>query len=265
MDYLFESLDKIKEEIKNKELFLFLDYDGTLTPIVETPDKAILSKEAKRILERLTWVAGCRVAIVSGRGLEDIQERVGLKNVIYVGNHGLEAKWPTVSFKAIVGSENKEILTRIKMEIFEELTKNKIDHLLIEDKNCTLSIHYRLVDPKDMAGLEAMLKKIIDPYVVKKKIKVGLGKKVVEILPPVEWDKGKAVIWLLDDQHYHAENHKILPIYIGDDLTDESAFKALEDRGITIMVGNPKVSYAKYYLNNSDEVLQFLTEIEKIM
>lgn len=265
MVYLFEFWEKIKADCKDKEVFLFLDFDGTLAPIVSTPGEAVLPEETRRILERLTWAERCRVAVVSGRTLEDVQEHVGLKNIIYVGNHGFEAKWPTVNFKAIVGNENKEVLSRIKKELKAELEKNRIDHLLIEDKNCSLSIHYRLVDDKDMPGLEVLLKKVTEPYLLKKKIKIGLGKKVMEIMPPVEWDKGKAISWLLDGQLYNTGEPKVFPIYIGDDLTDESAFKVLEDQGITVLVGSPKVSHARYYLNNTDEVRQFLTALEKIL
>ena len=265
MHYLFEFWDKIKIDLINREVFLFLDYDGTLTPIAATPDDVVFSNENKLLLERLANAPLCHVAVVSGRAVDDLQQRVGLKNITYVVNHGFEVKGPKINFKSLNAAKINDVLVQIKEEFKKEFNKNKIEGVLIDDKDFTLSIHYRLVDEKDMPYLENLLNKITEPYLVKEKIKIGLGKKVFEIRPPVEWDKGKVVFWLLTEQQFASGNNKIFPIYVGDDLTDEDAFKALEKYGITILVGKPKVSHAQYYLNNTDEVQQFLKEIAKLI
>jgi trehalose-phosphatase len=87
---------------------------------------------------------------------------------------------------------------------------------------------------------------------------------VLEVRPPVDWDKGKVVMWLLARQQFASEGKQVLPVYIGDDLTDEDAFKAIKNKGITIFVGEPKVSHAQYYLKNVNEVAEFIKVILKM-
>jgi trehalose 6-phosphate phosphatase len=89
-----------------------------------------------------------------------------------------------------------------------------------------------------------------------------MGKKVLEVCPPVNWDKGKAVLWLLHNMSF-SENTPVLPIYIGDDITDEDAFKLLKGSGLTVFVGKPKKSNAEYYIKDTNEVLSFLSWLEK--
>ena len=129
---------------------------------------------------------------------------------------------------------------------------------LIEYKGLTLSIHYRLVNKKDLPAFEKIISEVTNPYVVCDKIMVNSGKKVYEIKPPVRWDKGKVVLWFLVRQQFISEEKNVLPVYIGDDITDENAFKALKGKGLTVFVGEPGNSIADYYLKNTEEVTKFL-------
>ena len=256
MEYLFPHLKKLKDRLSDKFILLFLDYDGTLTPIVETPNKAVISKEIKDLLDKLSTSPHCRVAIISGRSLSNIKAIVGLKDIIYVGNHGLEIEGPKIKFESHVSPRLKSVIRNIAEELAKRFSS--IKGVLIEDKGLTLSIHYRLVDKKDMPCFERFFSEVTNPYAVRDKIKINSGKKVYEIKPPVQWDKGKVVLWLMARQQFASGENKVLPVYIGDDVTDEDAFKVLKRKGLTIFVGEPGGSAATYYLKDAEEVNRFL-------
>ncbi len=256
MRYIFNDLEKIKIDLEGKYLFLFLDCDGTLTPIVDTPDKAVISQETKKLLDSLAQKKNCRVAIISGRALVDIKERVGLKNIIYSGNHGFEIEGPKIKYELVLPVGYKKILQRIKVKLKEKLSG--IKGAFVEDKNLSLALHFRLVDKEQRASVKTIFHETTIVYLVKNKIRIKPGKKVLEVRPPLPWDKGKVVLWLLARQEALLKSQKIIPIYIGDDLTDEDAFKALKNRGLTIFVGNTDSSQAKYYVKDVKEVHDFL-------
>lgn len=259
MRYLFEEWDKLKEDISNKHIFLFLDYDGTLTPIVKNPNKAIMPKSTKGLLKELLKIPECRLAIISGRALEDIKNKVGLRDIIYSGNHGLEIEGPKIRFKSPIPVSFRIVLGEIKEQLTERLSLIK-GHIL-EDKGLSLALHYRLVDKKYIPLVKVIFHEIGLPYKVAKKVKIRSGKMVLEIKPPIDWDKGKVVLWLLARQQFELGGKQVLPIYIGDDITDEDAFKALKNKGLTIFVGRPAVSEASYYLKNTQEVTDFMKQI----
>lgn len=257
MKYLFDDYNKIKRALKNKNLFIFLDYDGTLTPIVKKPEDAVIGVETARLIEGLKKKYKGRLAIISGRQLKHIKKLVGVNGVIYAGNHGLEIDDGKRKFKAGIAVDYKTALEEIKKDLTKEL--NCFKGAFVEDKGLTVSVHYRLVK-KGLPSFKKIIDRILKPYITVKNIKVNHGKKVVEIKPPVNWDKGRAVLWILKGKS--AKN--IMPIYMGDDATDEDAFMALKGRGLTARVGKLKKSEAEYYLKNTGEVIDFLNKILKI-
>jgi trehalose-phosphatase len=259
MKYLFSQFSKIKELLNNKFILLLLDYDGTLTPIVATPSKAIIHKDTKGLLQKLSRSPYCKIGIISGRKLENIKNIVGVNGIAYAGNHGLEIQGLKIKFESQVSPRLKLTIRNIAMDMQKRLSG--IKGALIEDKGLTLSIHYRLVSKKDMPAFEKAIFEVTNYYVVRDKIKVNYGKKVYEIKPPVKWDKGKVVSWLLARQQVVSGEKNVLPIYIGDDITDENAFKVLRRKGLTVFVGRPGNSKADYYLKNAEEVTKFLRSI----
>ncbi|MFH1190962.1 MAG: trehalose-phosphatase [Candidatus Omnitrophota bacterium] len=259
MEYLFSQFSKIKELLRNKFILLLLDYDGTLTPIVKTPSKAVIHKNTKELLQKLSRSFYCKIGILSGRKLEDIKNIVGIGGIVYAGNHGLEIEGAKIKFKSQVTSRLKSIIRNIAKDMQKRLSG--IKGALVEDKGLTLSIHYRLVDKKDMPVFEKIISEVTSPYIARNKIKVNAGKKVYEIKPPVKWDKGKAALWFLARQQFILGVKNALPVYIGDDITDEDAFKALKRKGLTVFVGKSGSSKADYYLKNTEEVAKFLRSI----
>lgn len=259
MRYLFDHWETIKSGFAKKNIFLFLDYDGTLAPIAKTPDKATIPKETRDLLKELSENSRCRLAVISGRSLSDIKRAIGLKSVFYAGNHGLEIESPKLKFESQVSPQLKDIIRNI----YEELSRrvSKIKGVIIEDKNLTLSLHYRLVADKDMPELKRIVAEVTKPFIMRDKIKITEGKKVFEIKPPVKWTKGDVVLWLLARQQFALGSDKLFPVYIGDDVTDEDSFRALKNKGLTIFVGKPKSSEADYYVKNTEDVVKLMKQI----
>ncbi|MDD5084822.1 MAG: trehalose-phosphatase [Candidatus Omnitrophica bacterium] len=262
MEHLFRALDHFSNDLTNKEVILFLDYDGTLTPIVKTPEIAVLSSEARDTLEKLSRNPKFRVAIISGRSLKDVKKLVGLKNIVYVGNHGLEIEGPAIGYKCFVPDNTRLIIREICEKLSNRLSDLK--GVFTENKGLTLSVHYRLARPRDASAARKIAEEIVRPYIRKNKVKLNSGKKVVEIKPAGRHDKGKAVLWLLARPIFAREMKDFFPIYIGDDTTDEDGFKALEGRGLAVFVGRPKPSRARYYLKNARETISFLEKLLKL-
>jgi len=263
MRYLLDDLDKIKNKLRGRDLLLFLDYDGTLSPIAATPDKAVLPEGMKAGLKALADDPACRVAVISGRGLDDIKKRVGLKGIIYSGNHGLEIEGPQLKYKAVVSPLYKKAVGQIKGALTAKLSK--IKGAIIEDKGFSLSLHYRLVRKNDVPLLKTILRRIVGDYPAKKRIMVRPGKMVFDIRPASGLDKGKVVLWLLARESFRRHGRKVTPIYIGDDATDGDAFKALRNIGITVCVCRERKSPAQYYLKGTGQVRFFLTKLADML
>lgn len=251
-DFL-EQWPGIKETLKGKVVLLFLDYDGTLTPIVETPLQAILAPEVKVLLDRLRRNEQCRLTIVSGRALSDLRQRVGLKKIVYVGNHGFEMYGPNINWENRCFPKAREVFSQIINRLSKTLAS--MPEILIEDKRITLSIHVRQLAAEKKPLFKKALYKVAMPYVQLKDVFLREGKEVYELRPPVAWDKGKAVLWLLQGSEKSS-----VPIYIGDDQTDEDAFVALKNVAITIHVGSGQTA-AQYSLNDTAKVKLLLTKI----
>ena len=251
-------LRRIKEDINRKsksvrEILFFLDYDGTIAPIKRTPSLAKITKPAKNTILKLSKKPNVKVFIVSGRSLKDIKKFVGIPGITYAGNHGMEISGPGLRY---VNKTAKTLKPSIKKAI-NFLKKNiKVRGVIFENKGYTASVHYRVVDERDLP----IFKKVFFKYIKKLKklynVKVTLGKKIFEIRPKVEWNKGKSIKWILGKKGYQK---KCLSICIGDDITDEDSFKAVGKKGITIFVSRKKKkTSAQYTVDSPREVHKLL-------
>lgn len=258
MKYLFSEWEKVAGRIqKSPHVFLFFDYDGTLTPIVSRPELANFPRSIKSLIKRIQKNPKFTVAIISGRSLQDIKRRVGLKGIIYAGNHGLEiAKGSGRSLK-VAPSSTRPLLKKIQLLLQRQL--RHIRGVKIEDKGCTLSVHYRLAEPRKRLLVKKLFAGVVRPYHLSKKINVSLGKMVCEVRPGIEWHKGKAVLHLVSGRK------GTLPLYVGDDVTDQDAFRAIKGKGISVFIGRPKgIIKADYFLNGSGDVERFMERLSEI-
>ena len=234
-----------------KRVAVFLDYDGTLTPIVATPDLAIISEHMRDVLRDIA--DSCPTVIVSGRGREDVANMVGLDNLYYAGSHGFDIAGPKgTTVKNEIGAEFRPAIDEA-VQLFKERLSG-IDGALVEDKKFSVAVHYRLVAEEKVADMERVVDEVVARHPGLRK---AHGKKVFEVRPKLEWDKGKAVLWLLHALDLATPD--VVPLFIGDDVTDEDAFTALADRGLGILVSEvPRETQAKLSLRNPDEVGEFL-------
>jgi len=252
--HLFEDWQSIQAKIHQAQnLFLFLDYDGTLTPIVSHPELALCPFEVKKTLGGLRDLPNVYIAIISGRSLEDLRKRVGVSNIIYIGNHGLEIEFPD--------GRHKEMLPLARTRELKNITQNlqnvlrEIPGILFEEKGPILSLHYRNVPPEISEQIRHAIEEELHSW--KGLWKMVSGKMVWEIQPNVDFHKGKAVREILKT----FPSLGFLPIYLGDDQTDENAFRVLKGHGISVFIGPAEFpSGANFFLHDPDEVLEFLSK-----
>ncbi|KAJ4753386.1 Trehalose 6-phosphate phosphatase [Rhynchospora pubera] len=258
--------EEIMEMSKGKKIVMFLDYDGTLSPIVEDPDRAYMSEAMRDAVRGVAKYFP--TAIVTGRCTEKVFSFVGLKELYYAGSHGMDIVGPTKGPKHIK-SKTKDILCQPASEflpMIEEISKTLeektkiIPGAKLENNKFCVSVHYRCVEEKNWSALAEQVGSVLAEY---PQLKLTQGRKVLEIRPTIKWDKGKALEFLLETLGY-ANSSDIFPIYIGDDRTDEDAFKVLRERGqgIGILVSKiPKETDANYSLNGPIEVKNFLQNL----
>ncbi|MDI6799795.1 MAG: trehalose-phosphatase [Actinomycetota bacterium] len=261
MQHLFKAWSIIRERIASaKGLLLLTDFDGTISPIVPHPKDAVISQKIKDLLSELKDKEDVRVAVISGRSLGDLKGRVGLSGVIYAGNHGLEIE---AGSKKMTHPGAQEAASSI-LDLGRKLALKLSDYpdAALEEKGLTISLHYRQVKREDVAKIKRMAHEVCEPFMASNRLKMREGKEVIEFLPALSWDKGSAVRWIIDEVNLLG----YLPIYLGDDLTDEDAFLALEEMGLTALVGeeSPK-SVAEYFLSDIGEVELFLGGVKEVL
>lgn len=247
------ALEHIQEIARHDDrLAVFLDYDGTLTPVVSHPEDAWLSESMRQTLRSLA--ARVPVAILSGRDLDDVRGRVLVDGIVYAGSHGFDIAGAG-GIRRELGAAHLTVLDAAEAELREAL--DEIPDAQLERKHFSVAAHYRNVDEDDAGRVALAVDAVAARHRELRRIE---GKKVYELLPDIDWNKGKAVLWLLET--LQGERGKALPIYIGDDRTDEDAFRAMEKRGVAILVSeHPRVTAASYKLKNPEEVECFLRKI----
>jgi alpha,alpha-trehalase len=251
--------DEIVDRLEAGTPAVFLDYDGVLSPIVAHPDLAVMTDSMRAAIAALTSTV--TVAVVSGRDTSDVRSKVGLDGVICAGSHGFD----------IVGPDGDQIgdierftpflhpLEAAAGTIEAEIGSFPGAH--VERKRFAIAVHFRQADPAVEPELEALVRLVADRY---PQLEVTGGKKIFELRPAVEWDKGRALEWLVRELGLTGTG--VVPIYLGDDVTDEDAFRVIRDSGIGIVVGvDGPPTLARYHLEDTEAVETFLTRLHRRM
>ncbi|KAF5457704.1 hypothetical protein F2P56_021786 [Juglans regia] len=270
------SFEQIANHAKGKRIALFLDYDGTLSPIVDNPECAFMSDAMRANVKKVAKYFP--TAIISGRSREKVYEFVRLTELYYAGSHGMDIMGPVREHISndlpncirSMDEQGKEVnlfqpageFLPVIEEVFRSLvqcTKDIVGAKVENNKFC-VSVHYRNVDEKSWTVVAQRVHDVLKDYA---HLRLTHGRKVLEVRPVINWDKGKAVTFLLESLGLsHCDD--VLPIYVGDDRTDEDAFKVLREgnRGYGILVGSaPKESNAAYSLRDPLEVMEFLKSL----
>jgi trehalose-phosphatase len=243
----------LSRQLTNKHPALFLDFDGTLAPIVDRPADAKLPQPMRRTLRDAAAVMP--VALISGRDLTDLRERVQLPELIYAGSHGFDIQGPGLRLELPAGLDAVEELTQAATELEAGLAD--IGGAWLERKRFMLAVHYREAAKADIERLTALVAAVHDRF---SRLRLTPGKMLFELRPDIDWDKGRALRWLLSEMHLdHAE---VLPFYLGDDESDEDAFRVMHGRGIGILVADrPRQSLAVLRVEGSDQVIRLLRHL----
>jgi trehalose-phosphatase len=243
-------LDEHRSEVEARvdaasALVLYLDFDGTLAPIVVEPELARMPPETRTVLEELSRQEGVLVCVVSGRSLADIKGRVGLSGLVYSGNHGLEIESESLRFvhpeagcvRAAIADMNRRVAGLPLL----------ISGVQLEHKGLATTVHFRRADPTGRDQIRTIVASLVPPEHPDLVVTEGLMN--YEIRPRLDWNKGSAVRWI----HERIKDRNALAFVIGDDRSDEDAFSSLAD-AITIHVGPSNSTSARYYLNGQSDL-----------
>ncbi|MCO5613328.1 hypothetical protein L7F22_067604 [Adiantum nelumboides] len=272
-----ENFEKLIEAAMGKRIFVFLDYDGTLSPIVENPECAFMPDEMRAVVKEIATLFP--TAIITGRRREKVYEFVQLPELYYAGSHGMDIMGPAegcggckAQGTRTLNEEGNEVVlfqpasefTTVMDEAFKLLEEkaNKVCGAKVEHNKFCVSIHFRRVKEEDWLPLAEQVQHVLKPY---SNLCLTQGRKVLEVRPMIMWNKGKALDYLLKTLGF-ASRSDVFPIYIGDDQTDEDAFKTVARRkhGLAILVSNVvKETNATSSLRDPSEVLDFLQSLVK--
>ena len=216
--------------VADRRLVLFLDYDGTLTPLRRHPSEAVLSPGMRAALEAVAARADTDVAVVSGRALDDIERLISVPGITYAGNHGLEINGPGLDeFR----HEDVGHYTARMVELAPLLEEACVAGAWVEEKGASLTVHYREADESQHERFAEEVRAIIQ----RAGFQARDAHRAIEARPPIGWDKGHAVLHILRARYGAAWSASMRTVYVGDDRTDEDAFRVLSGLGITFRVG----------------------------
>jgi trehalose 6-phosphate phosphatase len=259
MSELPDGLDAL-DIVAGRHPAVFFDFDGTLSDIVDNPASAHLVEGAADALTSLT--TRCPVAILSGRDLADVRERIGLPGIWYAGSHGFELTGPDgAHHQNAEAAASIPVLAEVAAELSDQL--GHIPGVVVENKRFGVAVHYRNAARERVGEVAAAVRRAGQ----RGALRVTTGREVIELRPNVDWDKGKTLRWVIDHVRTGEQPGPLLPIYLGDDITDEDAFDTVRDDGIGIVVRHAddgdRATAAKYALDNPDRVREFTERLAR--
>lgn len=248
-------LPEILEKIRKNGCVLMLDFDGTLSPIVARHKDAVITESLRSLLKRC--FANFPVAIISGRSLNDVKRRIGIRGISYAGSHGLEFKMQNSSGPLRVNMPKATLRAFRSAKNNIRKTLKDFSDVSIEDKKLSYAIHYRSLSPALAKLFRKKAASAVAPYLRAGTMRVINDLYTFDMMPDVNRTKGECAKYLYSRLR---ENRNAVPIYIGDGVTDEDAFKAFKT-GVTIRVGKKMGSSARYFFRNRIQVDLFLSSM----
>jgi trehalose 6-phosphate phosphatase len=248
-----EIVHHIETRISGVErISLFLDFDGTLVPIEPDPRSPRPDEATVEVLKKLAGRKLLVTTIISGRAVEDLYSRIRVEGIIYAGNHGLEIFGRSLHFVEATAWNRRGELERLTEEL--SVLLGAVEGALVENKGLTASVHYRQAAPESLPEIQEVVRMTVARY--NPMFLATQGRKVVEIVPATNWNKGSAVEWI----NRQLGGQRVLSIYAGDDNTDERAFRTLPD-AVTIKVGHLPETDARYRLPDPGALHELLLEL----
>ncbi|PSQ23625.1 trehalose-phosphatase [Halobacteriales archaeon QS_8_65_32] len=246
---LFDRLDDVRARLaESTGLLLCTDFDGTLAPITDDPDESGITPANDEALRALAERENVAIAVISGRGAEDVAARVGIPEFAYAGNHGLELTRKGGTTTHPIAAERAERIEALLADLAERLAD--VDGVVFENKGVSGTVHYRGVNSTDVSRVESAVEAAFAEH--GDGLERSSGKEIVEIGPAIPWDKGRVISLLNEDIP-----RGWVSAYLGDDTTDETAFRALGEEGISVFVGSEDETAAQYRVPDPDGVARF--------
>jgi trehalose 6-phosphate synthase/phosphatase len=234
---------------------LFLDYDGTLTPIAPRPELATLSDETRRVLDHAAQTPTLDIVVVSGRPLEELRALVGMDGLTYVGDHGCEIEGPGISYRHEATDAQAPLALAAR-----DLEGLRVPGAWVERKRTTVAYHLRAVPA---AGQAAALRRA-EAVLRRRHLAPLVGKAVVEGRAQHAWNKGHAALFVLRKRYGAEWPAHMRALYVGDDATDETAFRSLRGIGRSILVAplaSTRGTAADLVLETPDDVIELVRRL----
>jgi trehalose 6-phosphate phosphatase len=227
----------------------FVDFDGTLAPISRWPERVYLGNRVRALLAEISGI-GVTVGIISGRRVTDVQTRVGLRGIWYVGSHGYAFQEPSGKVVTSVSERSLARMHIVRRKLASEL--HGVSGIRLEPKKVTVAVHYRNATPSARSAARKLIRRLLELY---PQLHLLSGRKVWELLPDRRTSKWTAIRRILMQERRHCPGRRLV-FYLGDDSTDERVFEKL--KGISVVVGRHRPTAARYFLRSTAGVREFL-------
>ncbi len=252
----------VRGQLAGRHLLLLTDFDGTLADLAPTPAEAVMSGDVHAGLVTLGACPGVTIGVVSGRRLDDVQARVHGDAEFVAGLHGLEIAGPSVAFHHYALDAVAPVIAGIGRSAAQELAW--CPGVLLEDNTYALTCHVRLAPPELAGRALEEFEALAEPQLEARVLKLLTGAKALELLPAVDWHKGRAAEWIRARVRAQV-GRPVSVVYLGDDRTDEDAFDALGDDDVVIGVGErPHTHLIDWRLAGPASVGRFLAQLARI-
>jgi len=255
--HLFDAWPEIVRRTRAAaRIVLFADFDGTLTPIRRWPGRVNLGDRVRALLAEISG-NGVTVGIISGRRVTDIETRVGLRWIWYVGEHGYALQEPSGKVVTFVSERSLVRMDIVRRKLASEL--RGASGILVEPKEATVAVHYRNAAPAARQVVRKKIHRLLESY---PPLHLLSGKKVWELLPNGRTTKWTAIRHILKSARRRRSDRRLV-FYLGDDSTDERVFEKM--KGISVVVGRRRPTAARYFLRSPTEVKEFLEKFCEVV
>jgi trehalose-phosphatase len=256
--HLFSDWASVSQQVsEGSRLAIITDFDGTLAPIRRRASQARLSQRVRQALERLT-ADDHLVAVVSGRPLEDLEQRVGIPGVWYAGSHGYFIRAPDGWRLSLLRHEERRRIVHVTHRL--KTTLGSLPGINVEAKPGAVAVHYRLATPAMRKRIDPIVRGILAGF---PGLRLFPGRMVWEILPAGHVDKYLAARFILRVARQRDPRSLGWPVYLGDDVSDEQVFARWP--GLSVAVGCRPDTAARYFVKSPTEVATFLERLDELL
>jgi trehalose 6-phosphate phosphatase len=249
--------DAVRHGADGRHLLFLSDFDGTLADFDPDPAAVVLPESRRGLLNAIGSQPYVTVGLVSGRRLADVRDRAHLSiDACYAGLHGLEIDCDGERFLHPAVEASRSLLQDLAASIGSAIAS--VPGAFVENKGLSMAAHFREASAADASRVIAIVERQAAPHVESGVLRIMRGACLIELLPDIDWHKGSAIDWIY--RRIAERRGALFAVYMGDDVTDEDAFRVLRGRGIS-MAASDRVSGADFTLEGPPEIEALLREL----